>query len=98
MESPEVIPYASPNMAKPRITFRGAVATLIVGGGFLILSITLLTIAWSIFKNYAETGNYRAGSLESLGVFVCILAGISFLCGMIIVFVGLRGVRQREIA
>jgi hypothetical protein len=97
-EPAEVIPYASPQMAKPRITFRGAVTTLIVGGGFLVLSVSLIALAWAIFRNYAEMSSYRAGSLEGLGIFTAVLAGFSFLVGIIIVFIGLSGVRQRELA
>ncbi len=92
-----MIEYASPGLTKPRITFRGAVTTLIVGGGFLLLAIALLLIAWAIFRNYAEAPSYRANSLELLGFFVCVLAGVSFLCGIFIAFLGLRGVRQREV-
>lgn len=95
----EVIPYASPGIQKPRITYRGAVTTLAVGGGLLVLSVALLTLAWSIFRDYAERGGgFAASALEALGVFVCVLAGLSFLVGLITVFVGLRGVRQRELA
>jgi hypothetical protein len=35
--------------------------------------------------------------LEVLGVFVSVLAGLSFLIGIIISFMGLRGVREREL-
>lgn len=97
-EPGEVIPYASPPMARPRITYRGAVTTLVVGGAFLLLSVSLIAIAWSIFRNYAEMSSYRAGSLEGLGIFAAALAGFSFAVGIIIVFIGLAGVRQRELA
>ena len=100
IDTPEpagVIPYASPPMARPRITYRGAVTTLIVGGAFLLLSVSLIALSWSIFRNYAEMTSYRSGSLEGLGIFTASLAGFSFLVGIIIVFMGLRGVRQREL-
>jgi hypothetical protein len=95
----DVIPYASPPIAKARITYRGAVTTLIVGGAFLVLSVGLIALAWSIFRNYAEmsTTSYRAGSLEGLGIFTGVLAAFSFTVGVVIVFMGLRGVRQREL-
>ena len=92
-----VIPYASPPIAKARITYRGAVTTLIVGGSFLVLSVCLIALAWSIFRNYAEVNSYRAGSLEALGIFTGVLAALSFVVGIIIVFIGLSGVRQREL-
>jgi hypothetical protein len=95
---PDIIPYASPPTARSRITFRGAVTTLVVGAVFLLLSVALLYIAWSIFGNYAQVNAYRGDALLGLGVFVCCLAGLSFLVGLITVFVGLRGVRQRELA
>jgi hypothetical protein len=94
----DVIPYASPQIAKPRITFRGAVTTLIVGGGFLVLSVSLIALAWSIFRNYAEVSSSRADALEGLGIFTGVLAALSFITGIIIVFIGLSGVRQRELA
>jgi hypothetical protein len=95
----DVLPYASPNMPAPRITYRGAVTTLAVGGGLLVLAVALLTVAWAIFRDYAERGGgYAASALEALGVFVCILAGLSFLIGLITLFLGLKGVRQRELA
>jgi hypothetical protein len=97
-EPGEVIPYASPPIAKARITYRGAVTTLIVGGAFLLLSVSLIALAWSIFRNYAELNAYRAGSLEGLGIFTGVLAAFSFIVGIIIVFIGLSGVRQRELA
>jgi hypothetical protein len=98
MEPPQVIEYASAPAIKPRITFRGAVTTLIVGGAFLLLAIALISIAWAIFRNLAELNfNRRADSMEALGAFVCVLAGISFLFGLIVCIMGLRGVRQREI-
>ena len=99
MSAPETIPYASPQMARPRITFRGAVTTLIVGGGFLLLSLILVAIAWAIFRALGEAqSSYRAtNALEALGVFVCVLSGLSFLCGIVIVMLGLKGVRQREL-
>ena len=93
-----VIPYASPPIAKARITYRGAVTTLIVGGSFLVLSVGLISLAWSIFRNYAEMSSYRAGSLEGLGIFTGVLAGFSFIAGIVIVLIGLSGVRQRELA
>ena len=95
----DVLPYASPNMPGPRITYRGAVTTLAVGGGLLVLAVALLTLAWSIFSDYAERGRSSSTDfLAGLGVFVCILAGLSFLIGLTTVFVGLKGVRQRELA
>jgi hypothetical protein len=98
MSVPETIPYASPEMARPRITFRGAVTTLIVGGGFLLLSLILVAIAWAIFRALGDAASYRAtNALEALGIFVCVLSGLSFLCGLIIVMMGLKGVRQREL-
>src|SRR5437870_1982524 len=97
-EPGDVIPYASPPMARPRITYRGAVTTLAVGGGFLVLSVSLIALAWAIFRNYAEVNSYRTGSLEGLGIFTGVLAAFSFLVGIIIVFIGLAGVRQRELA
>ena len=97
MEAPQVIEYASTPTVKPRITFRGAVTTLIVGGAFLLLAIGLISIAWSIFRNLAELNyNRRTDAMEALGVFVCVLAGISFIFGLIVCILGLRGVRQRE--
>jgi hypothetical protein len=96
VEPTQVISYASPNMAKPRITFRGAVTTLIVGGAFLLLSVALVSIAWSIFRE-DSTLQFRRGNLEALGIFVTVLAGISFVTGTVISFMGLRGVRQREL-
>ena len=98
MSVPETIPYASPQMARPRITFRGAVTTLIVGGGFLVLALILVAIAWAIFRALGDAQSYRAtNALESLGIFVCVLSGLSFLCGIVIVMLGLKGVRQREL-
>jgi hypothetical protein len=97
VEPAQVIAYASPAMAKPRITFRGAVTTLIVGGVFLILSLGLVSIAWSIFRDESTVQFRRTEALESLGIFVTVLAGISFLTGIVISFMGLRGVRQREL-
>jgi hypothetical protein len=95
---PQVIEYASSRPIKPRITFRGAVTTLIVGGAFLLLAIAMIYIAWSIFHNVAELNfGRRADSMEALGVLVCVLAGVSFLFGLIVCIMGLRGVRQREI-
>jgi hypothetical protein len=93
---PDVIPYASPPTARSRITYRGAVTTLIVGGAFLLLSVALLYIAWSIFGNYAQVSSYRSEALFGLGIFVCVLAGFSFITGTIIVFIGIAGVRNRE--
>jgi hypothetical protein len=92
----DVIPYASPPSARVRITFRGAVTTLVVGGAFLLLSVALLYIAWSIFGNYAQVNAYRGDALLGLGIFVCVLAGFSFITGTIIVFIGIAGVRGRE--
>jgi hypothetical protein len=98
MSAPEPIPYASPNMATPRITFRGAITTLIVGGAFLLLALALVAIAWSIFRSLGDSPSYRvANTLEPLGIFVCVLSGLSFLCGIVIVILGLKGVRQREL-
>jgi hypothetical protein len=97
LEPAQVIAYASPDMVKPRITFRGAVTTLIVGGAFLLLSIALVSIAWSVFREESTLQFRRGDALEALGIFVTVLAGISFLVGIIISFMGLRGVRQREI-
>ncbi len=97
MEPAQVISYASPAMAKPRITFRGAVTTLIVGGAFLLLSIALVSIAWSIFREDSTVPYRRGDALEALGIFVTVLAGISFVIGIVISFMGLRGVRQREL-
>ncbi|MDB5318568.1 MAG: hypothetical protein JWN40_199 [Phycisphaerales bacterium] len=97
LEPAQVIAYASPGMTKPRITFRGAVTTLIVGGAFLLLAIGLVLIAWSIFREFSELQYRRGDSLEILGTFVSVLAGISFFIGTIIAFIGLRGVRQREL-
>jgi len=98
MSAPEPIPYASPPMARPRVTFRGAVTTLIVGGAFLLLSLALVGFAWAIFHSLGDSTSYRvANSLEPLGIFVCVLSGISFLCGIVIVILGLKGVRQREL-
>ena len=95
----DVLAYASPGTTGPRITYRGAVTTLAVGGGLLALAIALLTIAWSIFRDYAERGATSSSSpLEILGIFVCLLAGLTFIIGLITVFVGLRNVRQRELA
>jgi hypothetical protein len=94
----QVISYASPNMAKPRITYRGAVTTLIVGGSFFLLSIALVSIAWAMFREISGMQYRRDDSLEVLGVFVSVLAGISFLIGIIISFMGLRGVRERELS
>jgi hypothetical protein len=98
MEPPEVIAYASPGTAKPRITYRGAVTTLVVGAAFLLLAVGLLSIAWSIFREYSEVLPRRGDSLEVLGTVVTVLAGISFFIGIVISFLGLRGVRQRELA
>jgi len=95
METPGVLSYASPNMAKPRISFRGAVTQLIVGGALFLLTIIFVAMAWSIFRHEAEL-TFRRSSLDPLGCFVCVLAGLSFLMGMIILLMGLRGVRQRE--
>jgi hypothetical protein len=98
VEPAQVISYASPAMAKPRITYRGAVTTLVVGGAFLLLSIALISIAWSMFRE-SSTVQYRRGdSLEILGVFVSVLSAVSFLIGIIISFMGLRGVRERELS
>lgn len=97
MESPQVISYASAPTARTRITFRGAVATLCTGAFFLLLSLGLICIAWNIFDGVARTERFRGGSMESLGVFVTVLAGVSFLIGIIITIMGLRGVRQREL-
>jgi hypothetical protein len=97
IEPAQVIEYASPAMVKPRITFRGAVTTLIVGGAFLLLSTAMVSIAWSIFREESTLQFRRGDALEALGIFVTVLAGISFLVGIIISFMGLRGVRQREI-
>ncbi|HSI35932.1 MAG: hypothetical protein ACAI43_22490 [Phycisphaerae bacterium] len=91
----QVISYASPSMVKPRITFRGAVATLVVGGGFLVLTIVFVMVAAALFRQYEERRNFRS-ALEPLGVFVAVLAGVSFILGVIVVFMGLKGVRQRE--
>ena len=93
---PEVIPYASPPTARARITFRGAVTTLVVGAVFLLLSVALLYIAWSIFGNYAQVNAYRGDALLGLGIFTCVLAGFSFITGTVIVFIGIAGVRSRE--
>jgi hypothetical protein len=84
-------------MARPRITFRGAVTTLIVGGAFLLLSLGLVSIAWSIFREDSTLQYRRGDALEALGIFVTVLAGISFVIGIVISFMGLRGVRQREL-
>ena len=97
-EAGEVIPYASPPMARPRITYRGAVTTLVVGGAFLVFSVSLIALAWSIFRNYAEVSSSRADMLEGLGIFTGVLAGFSFIAGIVIVLIGLSGVRQRELA
>jgi hypothetical protein len=97
MESPQVIQYASAPTAATRITFRGAVATLCTGAFFLLLSVGLIYIAWNIFDAYNRAQSYRAGSMEALGVFVTVLAGLSFIAGVIITIMGLRGVRQREL-
>ncbi len=97
--TPQVISYASPgSVIKPKVTFRGAMITLIVGGGMFVLSLILIVMAWAIFRSQDNPGSYRATSnLEALGFFVCFLAGITFLAGLITAFIGLRGVRQREI-
>ena len=95
----DVIPYASPPTARSRITYRGAVTTLVVGGAFLLLAVALLYIAWSIFGNYAQVSTaspYSSGALEGLGIFVSVLAGFSFITGTVIVFIGIAGVRSRE--
>jgi len=97
IEPAQVIEYASAAMVKPRITFRGAVTTLIVGGSFLLLSMAMVSIAWSIFREESTLQFRRGDALEALCVFVTVLAGISFVVGIIISFMGLRGVRQREI-
>src|SRR5258706_3785717 len=97
MEPAQVISYASPAMAKPRITFRGAVTTLIVGGAFLLLSIALVSIAWSIFREDSTVPYRRGDALEALGILVTGLAGASLVIGIVISFMGLRGVRQREL-
>lgn len=98
--APDVIPYASPPALRSRVTFRGAVATLIVGGGLLLLTVVLVLIAWSVFRNYTEVRGRGGGSdvLEVLGVFVCVLAGLSFVAGIVVTLMGLSGVRQRELA
>ena len=98
VEPTQVISYASPNMAKPRITYRGAVTTLVVGAAFLLLSIALISIAWSMFREDSTLQFRRGDSLEILGVFVSVLAAVSFLIGIIISFMGLRGVRERELS
>ena len=102
MQTPEVISYASSPTAKTRISFRGAVATLMTGIVLLTLSVALIALAWSIMKDHAQlsaaTGfGRRSDNLEGLGILVCVLAALSFLAGMIVLIMGLRGVRQREL-
>ena len=100
LQSPtEVLPYASPQTTKPRLTYRGAVTTLVVAGVLLALAVALLTLAWSIFRDLAERGRGSTSDLlAGLGVFVAILAGLSFLVGLTTLFIGLRDARHRELA
>lgn len=95
---PPVIPYASSQLGKPRVTFRGGLVTLIAGGALLLISMAFIFVAWSILEATVKPVHtyVNTSSLEAMGVFVCVLAGITFIAGIIVFFIGLRGVRERE--